>query len=91
VKGRLVFYQLQTYLRKTRSALIELMQQPTPVEMYDLHNDPNEYNNVVNVPGYRQMQELLIQVLNRHITENLDRERLVKALTTPTDGKFGLS
>jgi len=63
----------------------------TPVEMYDLHNDPNEYNNVVNVPGYRQMQELLIQVLNRHITENLDRERLVKALTTPTDGKFGLS
>ena len=62
-----------------------------PVEMYDLQDDPNELKNVVNAPGYRPVQEQLMDVLHRHITENLDRERLIKVLTTPSDGKFGMS
>ena len=62
-----------------------------PVEMYDLQDDPKELKNVVNEPGYRPVQEQLMEVLHQHIAENLDRERLINVLTAPNDGKFGMS
>jgi len=62
-----------------------------PVEMYDLQNDPNEYRNVVNQPEYQNARAELMRVLKQHLAENLDRERLMKVLATPNDGRFGMS
>jgi len=62
-----------------------------PVEMYDLQEDPHEYKNVVDSPDYARIREQLMQVLTEHLQENLERDRLEKVLTTPSDGTWGLS
>ncbi|MBL7177318.1 MAG: DUF4976 domain-containing protein [Desulfobacteraceae bacterium] len=59
--------------------------------MYDLQDDPSELKNVVNDPEYQSVQERLMDELSRHMTENLDRERLMEVLTAPSDGQHGMS
>lgn len=62
-----------------------------PVEMYDLQNDPNEYRNVVNDEDYRQIREHLQEVMRQHVADNLEREKMMKVLSNPDDGTFGLA
>ena len=64
-------------------------EEEVPVEMYDLQEDPNEYKNVVNDPAYKDVQDRLMGAMKEHLDKNLDREKLMKVLSTPSDGQRG--
>jgi N-sulfoglucosamine sulfohydrolase len=62
---------------------------PPPIQLYDLRNDPNEFDNLADDPDYHLIQQKLITALNEWQERTDDRIRypqLLKRLTEENDG-----